>query len=85
MKVDTEKVVQHLVATWGKDRACPMCGHKGWAVSEMIVEMREFQERSLFAERNVFPAIPVTCANCATSQFVNAVQIGLVSTEGGDD
>lgn len=84
MKVDTEKVVKHLVETWGENRKCPMCGSGHWTVSEMIVELREFHQGTLMAGGNLFPVIPITCSNCATSQFVNAVQIGLID-EGGSN
>jgi len=55
-----------------------MCGHTEWTVSEMIVELREYHQGNLVAGGSVFPSIPITCTNCATSQFVNAILLGLV-------
>ena len=82
MKDHSEKVIEHLIEKWGENKKCPMCGHDKWNVNTTIFDLPEYTEDILHPE-STFPAIPVTCNNCFTTQFLSAVLLGLV--DGGED
>jgi predicted nucleic-acid-binding Zn-ribbon protein len=86
-KANANKIIQFLQQRWG-NAACPFCGRNEWNVSEKIFELREFNDGNLMIggpKGAVMPVIPITCANCGNTAFINALNTGLLEEERYDD
>jgi len=56
---------------------CPVCNTSKWNTSDTVFEMREFVGSGAVAGSiQVYPVIPVSCANCGNTIFLNAITMG---------
>jgi predicted nucleic-acid-binding Zn-ribbon protein len=69
---EQSKLITHLNLKWGK-QSCPMCKSGTWAVSDKVMELREFFNGDLVAGGTLQPVIPVNCTNCGYTVLVNAI------------
>lgn len=65
-----EQAVAWLVEKWGEGKACPYCGVAHWNVGPPV-DIPGWQG----AVSQWF--MPVSCANCAQTTFINVVDAGL--------
>lgn len=72
------KVIEILREKWGEDRQCPYCGAIEWQVGKLM-------HFPLWAQQAAFPAVPVTCINCANTTFVNPLSLGLDLPAGDEE
>lgn len=68
-----DQVITHLQEKWGEEKACPYCDANDWQVGKLIW----FDA----ADGSEYPAVPVLCANCANTTFVNPLAAGFDLTD----
>lgn len=73
-----DKLFTWINTHWGYSAACPMCRHSQWGVSDSIFEFREFFQGNMVVGGRITPVVPVTCAHCGNTIFLNAIQLGIV-------
>jgi len=81
-KEQQKKLMKHFDTFW-KNRKCEICGNDDWIIDESIFEMREFHGATTILGKGFIKAfVTVSCKNCANTKLFNAVNIGLISSEG---
>lgn len=76
-----QRVADHLRAMAPDGFMCPICGERHWIINNVVVETREFNQGNLFppGQTSLIPLIPLTCARCSNTMFINALALGLVN------
>lgn len=75
-----QDVVEYVNSKW-TNQVCPMCGSRIWNVADKIFELREFNNGQLVLggpNSSLLPVVPVTCAHCGNTIFINALAAGLL-------
>jgi hypothetical protein len=82
-KFDAKDLIKHLSEKWGTMKPCPLCGVSKWNVTENVFELREHQQGKVVVggASAILPVVPVTCANCGNTVFVNAIVSGIASVQ----
>lgn len=73
--VNSKKVIELLNKKCSGAR-CPLCGGVKWNVIDKCYELREFNDGNFViggANASIIPVIPLTCANCGNTIFINAL------------
>ena len=74
-----QKINDHLTKYW-TDSQCPICHSTKWELSEVPVEVREWEGGSLLigTEASVLPLVALMCDKCGYIRFFSALKIGVV-------
>ena len=83
LKVDHKKVNAWLDEHWKGDRACPVCGNNRWAVSDTVMEMRNFVRsgRLTPGDEMICPMVALFCDTCSHTMLFSAIKMGFVEEE----
>lgn len=79
-KINGQELINYLNDKWHGAR-CPLCGEGNWSVTDKVFELREFNDGNFVLggpNSAITPVIPVTCANCGNTVFINALVTGLL-------
>ena len=76
MKVKKEKLDAYLKKIHGS--ACPLCGNNKWEISDQVFQAVEFSYKGLLVGGSSFPMVPLTCAFCGNTYFINALVAKLI-------
>ena len=79
-KINGQELINYLNDKWHGVR-CPLCGAGNWSVTDKVFELREFNDGNFVLggpNGAITPVIPVTCANCGNTVFINALVTGLL-------
>ena len=74
-----KQLVDKLNEIWKRQQCC-VCGNSHWNISDAVFELREFHHGSMVVggDSRIYPVIPLTCASCGNTIFLNAISLGLV-------
>ena len=79
---DTQKAVllKALQKFKYHSKACQVCQSTDWKITDAIFELREFTggQITLDTDSMIYPVIPLSCANCGTTLFLNALDLGVL-------
>lgn len=74
-----QKILDTLNGYIPNGLTCPVCGQKHWGLSNLLVEVKEYEkEENLIGNKFVTPLISLTCNNCSNTLFFNAIKMGIV-------
>ena len=80
-----ECVANWLKEKWKVGTLCPLCGKGPWNVPPYVVVVRAARPArigDLYLAGPAYPLVPISCANCTNTVFVNAMLIpGVLPTE----
>lgn len=82
-----EELVKRIIAaieekTADREVACPVCGSMSWEVASHFVALPGSQKATRWRPRlGVFPLIPLMCAKCGNTQFINLLGLGFKKEE----
>ena len=71
-------VMAWLEQHWTRPHDCPLHGPTTWEVSRVIAGAPVMAPDGGFHLDRAYPTVPVTCAVCGYSIFINAVKLGLL-------
>lgn len=83
MKIDTNKAAE-LLNKSTKMPTCPLCGHKHFQIAQYLFQLPEYGKSPL-EDAYVYPVLPLTCENCGSVYFINAIKLGLVDAVGDEN
>ena len=72
-KIEQEKVIDWLNQKWIGEKKCPICNFNNWAISEQILELREYSGGGLKIGGPVYPLFSLTCQNCGHTLLFNSL------------
>ena len=58
--------------------ACPLCGDSKWTISKKVFQALEYEATGIFASKNTYPMVPLTCRTCGNTYFINSLVAGLI-------
>lgn len=77
-----QKALQTIKGYIPNGLTCPVCGQTHWGLSDLVVEVKEYQkEENLIGNKYVTPLISLTCNNCSNTLFFNAIKLGIIEKE----
>lgn len=79
-KINGQELINYLNNKWHGTR-CPLCGEENWSVTDKVFELREFNDENFALggpSGAITPVIPVICANCGNTVFINVLVTGLL-------
>jgi hypothetical protein len=74
------EVLQRLIERTGRFMNCSVCHSERFVPSDIVFELREFNNGDLFVGGPILPVLPVSCGACGHTLFFNALHLGLVVT-----
>jgi hypothetical protein len=83
LAIKREKLITKLQQPgWGS--SCAVCKQSHWNISDTIFELREFQSGNLVigGSSPIYPVVPMTCAGCGNTVFLNAIIMGILEPQG---
>ena len=85
MKINLKKIEEIVTKTWVN--GCPMCGGRNWNLgeSELVTPIEVKMDRSLALGGKFMPLVPVICAKCGATVFVNALTIDALEDLEGEN
>lgn len=84
MKVNRKKIEEIVTKTWLN--GCPMCGGRNWTLgeSDLVTPIEVKMDRSLALGGKFMPLVPITCAKCGSTVFINALTVGALENLEGE-
>lgn len=79
MKVNRNKMEIYLKKI--RATACPLCGNNKWNITEHVFQAIEFDQKGIILGGAAYPIVPITCANCGNTYFINAFVADLIDRE----
>ena len=79
MKVNKDKMEIYLKKI--KATVCPLCGNNKWSITEHVFQAIEFDQKGIILGGAAYPIVPITCANCGNTYFINAFVADLIDRE----
>ncbi len=61
---------------WKKSKECSVCGEEKWNLSDKIFAISHFGPEDQ-KNKQLYPVVVLTCANCGNSLFFNAMSLGI--------
>ena len=58
-----------------------MCGNAHWEIVDTVFQTIEFDRHGIILNGAAYPIVPLTCANCGNTYFINALVAGLIDAE----
>ncbi|MBU1202712.1 hypothetical protein KKH39_01575 [Patescibacteria group bacterium] len=79
-KEQQKKLLEKLQESWPAPKACSVCKHNEWDISDIIFELREFHGGNMVigGKSNITPVVYATCRNCGNTLFFNALKLDLI-------
>lgn len=74
----TAETVNRYLSLKNMERACEACGHQEWELEGVDPESRRTHvvaHRLVFGKNKYFVYVPMSCANCGNTRFINVSYI----------
>ncbi|MBQ9453179.1 MAG: hypothetical protein IJU65_07820 [Desulfovibrio sp.] len=72
MEIDKAKLTKFVSTKFDKTH-CPICGGEQWIISDKIFQLTEFNNGNLVVGGPLYLVLPVICAQCGNTCFINPV------------
>jgi hypothetical protein len=79
MEYTRERAMEWLNKHWHSHKACPICLHNNWTISDSVGVMLPASESSIDIGGLAYPLFLLTCGTCGYTLFFNAVVAGLTT------
>ena len=79
MKVNKDKMDAYLKRI--KAPVCPLCNNNEWKITDQVFQAIEFDYKGILIGGAAYPIVPLTCAHCGNTYFINALVAGLIDKD----